>query len=561
MSASGLDERGPLWNERPTRSFLVPIVMRAADLVRAPLAAVGIDYPRFRLLLEMRLELDERGTGERPSGFAGWGMVILVGFTWFTGIFVGLAALAKLPPELWMAIVAAHTMGMVAFVIVTTYVAMLVDTTDIAVLAPRPVPDRTLFAARLAHAAVYTTLVATACAFWPIALGWISYPTWSVLIGVPIVVVLSATTSLGFVALLFAAALRVFGATQFQRVAFCAQIGAAVSLMGGMQMALPLIQGKASLAWIQGDSWSRILLPPLEQGGLYGLLLGRAGANVALAVAAILVPFASLVLATALASNHFVAGLQGEIVRATTLDPRWRTSFFNRIGALCTRSRDERAGFDFVLANSRRDKVFLRAGLPMLMGFAVMGVAQSIAVPRHEMGNLSVLLVFPLYLLLIGTAGLIESMRLGENPEAAWVLRITPIESLKRFTVGGVKALLLGTLAPTFLALSAMIVALHGAAAALDVLLALALVAAASLAVVPWFRLRVPFSKTPKVGEMDARNFGVTVGLGLAMGGLVGFHAVARLHPVTVAVAGILAAVATVVFWRRLHRIGEPVWN
>ena len=49
MRARGREER---WNARPTKSFFIPLALRATDLLRAPLSAIGVDYPRFRILLE-----------------------------------------------------------------------------------------------------------------------------------------------------------------------------------------------------------------------------------------------------------------------------------------------------------------------------------------------------------------------------------------------------------------------------------------------------------------------------------------------------------------------------
>jgi ABC-2 type transport system permease protein len=550
-----------LWHPKRTSVILIPLVMRCAERLRRPLVAMGVDHARFTWLLETKLTLDFRSDNKGGSGFITFGLILVMVMTWLSSLPVTLLALVHPPPEVWMAALSAHAMFMTLFLLGTMYSAILVDTTDVDVLQSRPIPDRTLFAARLAHITVYLVAILSMCLFWPIVLGWLGYPFWSLVIAVPIVVVQSATTALGIVAVVFALALRIGGPARFQRLALWSQIGITALLMGGAQASSFFMRGKPLLEWLQGDSWTRAFLPPLQQGGLYALLLGHVTRmNVAFAVLAVLVPIVSILVALALASKHFVAGLQGEIARPPATHSRRKPGIFSRLGAWCTSSRQERAGYDFVLAMSRREKLFLRATVPMLIGFASMGIVMPLNARALGDQMPGILRVLPIFLFAIGLPGILENWRFSEHGEAAWILETAPTSTLRPFVLGGIKVVLLGMLAPAVLAISVFLLAVQGIDVLPDLLVAVLLVSVLALVTVPFLVLRVPFCRKPKFGEVDFRNVAVIFSVMLVTLAAGALQALARLHWLGLLSLGVATAVGVVVAWKRLERIPEPVW-
>lgn len=551
----------PLWHPKSTSVLLIPLVMWCAEHLRRPLVAFGIDYARFKWLLETKLTLDFRSDNKGSSSFITFGLVLVMAMTWLSSLPVTLLALLHPEPELWMSIVSAHTMFMTLFLLGTMYSTLLVDTTDVDVLQSRPVPDRTLFAARLAHVAVYLVSILSMCLFWPITLGWLGYPFWSLVVSIPIVVASSAATGLGIVAILFALALRIGGPARFQRLALWSQIALTAILMGGAQAASAIVGGKTFVAWLRGDSWTHVFLPPLQQGGLFGLVLGHATTtNIVLGALAILVPIVAILIALTLASRHFVAGLQGEIARVNPTSTRRKRGIFARIGAWSTSSRQERAGFDFVLAMSRREKLFLRATVPMLAGFAMGGI--SMTLNSRALGDQmpGILRVLPVYFFAIGLPGILENWRFSEHGEASWIVEMSPTNTLRPFVIGGIKAILLGTLAPAVLGLGVLLFAVQGLRVVPDLLVAFAVVAALALSTTPLLVLRVPFARKHKFGEIDFRNIAIIFSILFVTVAAGGLHALARLHWMGLTAFGVTAVIVIVVGWKRLARIAEPVW-
>lgn len=548
---------------RQSSTFLVPAALAVCDRLRRPLTALGIDHARFRVILEARLVLDQRGSFGGKEGWMGTALLLAMLGAWLGGIPIGLLSIAKGPPELWMAGVAAYTMALVGIVIVTQYAPMIVDATDLAVVSARPVPDRTVFAARVGHVAVYTSALAACCTFWPLALGWLGYRTPWLFVAVPLVVAASAACALGLVALLFAVALRVSGPAGFQRAAFLAQLAGAGIAMGGMQALMPLLTRGEVVDWLRGTSWTRALAPPLQLGSWFAVMQGDFRTyTLVLGCVGVVTPLALAWIAFRLASRHFVAGLAGEIVRAVPRAARWPGGLGAFVARSVTRSALERTGYDFVQTLCRRDKVFLRSGIPMVVGFGAMAFSAVLPFARRD-GLPTFVAALPVYLMAITLPGLLETVRFTEHPQAAWVLRAAPVPVWREFVAGGTKALFTTYVVPIFAGVTFVVgcfgrfeVLPHVATAAL-VTTGCTLIAARLL------QHSIPFWREPKMGELDFTNLGVMVGTVLAAPFLAGVHALVQwlAGPWGLAAwagAGLIACVAG---WRGLRALREPTWR
>jgi hypothetical protein len=63
----------------------------------------------------------------------------------------------------------------------------------------------------------------------------------------------------------------------------------------------------------------------------------------------------------------------------------------------------------------------------------------------------------------------------------------------------------------------------------------------------------VPFTRSIRVGETGAANFGLIFLMGLGVAGLVGAHTLLCLHPIALWSGIVVSAVGLVAFWRRLR--------
>lgn len=544
------------------RRTTTPLLARCADAwiraARRPIAALGVDVPRMRAIVATKLTLDSRGQGEGGVGSAG--LTIFMVLAWLSSLPIGIAAVAKLSPDLWMGLVAGHTLVFLGFLLFSQLAPILVDATDVQIVGSCPVDDRTLFAARLAHLAAYAISIALPSLFWPVLLGWLGYPFLLVLLVVPIAVALSAANAIGLAALSFALTARIAGPARFQRVALSAQVAGAVFALGGVQILVRVLPFELLREIYVSGTPLRFAALPLQQGSLFALVRGPVeGLHVLGAALAFATPALLLAAAVAVASRSFAAALAGEVFAAPTRVRGFASTWLQRIGARLCPSRDERAGFDLGLALGRRDRSFLRVALPG--SIAVLAPAIVNLFPARAALPDSVLRfvgVVPLYFLVIVPPSLLESSRLCDTPDGRWTFVASPLASLRRVTRGVVKALIVVFALPIVFVLLALITALGGADRLPDALFAAVFALSLGIFWLPFFQVEVPFSRALKFGEARWESLPPMFALLAVAACAFGLQTLVRLHWASYSIAAVLLAGFAVVAWRRLEQIREP---
>lgn len=543
------------WTEGAGNPLLVRVVLRLVDRARRLVEAAGIEFVRFRSILELKLRLDVRGTSTRSTGAFGLGLVLLLAFGWFAGLLPAFLAQLAPPPALWMAAVQATNMGLVAIVMLLQYGPMLVETTDIGVIAPRPVDDRTLLASRIAHVLVYCGLLSASVAFWPIVAGCFRYPAWAVLAVLPLSCFLSTLLTVGVIAGFYALVLRIFGPVRFQRVALGLQIVLSALFMGGMQLLPRLRHWDAIVESVETSSPLRFLLPPMHFGGLFEVALGEGSrSSLVLAALALLLPLAAGLLALRLASRHFIAGITGEGHARDEGPATWRSGVLSRLGRAITRVGPERAAYDVALCLSRRDRVFLRGGLPQLVGFSFMMIAMSFP-SRSRHGDVAFFGGFALYFSAVVFPGVLEMARYGEHAKARWIFHVLPVRDPGLLLAGGTKALLFSILLPFALALAVIVSALSGFTRIADVVLSLEMIGVLVLAGIPFFGNEILFTREQRPGEMNAHMLGIAFCMTFCAGAAAGIHLLARLHPAAQGALMLGLVPVLAILFRRLVRL------
>ncbi len=501
------------WATKEERSLVLRAVLGLIGSLRRPLAAAGVDFTRFRELLRVKLVLALRGAG----GSAAMGeaaVALTVVFCGLGGLLTGLAALLQDSPGPWLVLSLGSLLILVGWVLLTQLASILVDPADIGVVAPHPVPDRTLFSVRLAQLFAYVAVIAGSHGGGNVLLAVWRQPPLPVLLCYPVLVLLAATLALGAVALLFALLLHLAGPARFQRVSFWVQILGGVALFVAVQVGMrsPLRDGLADLGG-EPPPWLAFL-PPFHYVAVFELARGGDWREHALpALAAFLCPLGALAATLALASRYFVAGLQGSLAPAGGRARRWPAGPFARLGARLARSREERAGFDFTLALSRREPRFLRAVVPMLGMFSAMGL---IGAFRERTADLSVPFTFGFPTMVLAT--MLDASRAGQDAEARWLFLALPLRDESALVRGAARTFVFGWWVPIVLVLALALTLILGPGALPAIVLALELWGMVALALVRCYALGIPFTRTIRFGEMNVRNFGVLLVLMLVWG-------------------------------------------
>jgi hypothetical protein len=543
------------WRDRHSSSLTIQIALGLCNLARRPLAALGVDEKQLRTILAHRLSLDLNprfhGEGADPS----LGLVLSCVAVWLAGLGPGVVALTAKRPDLWLGLGQGMTLGIGLMFLFTQYGTLIVDPTDVRVISPLPVSDRTLFASRFGHALYYVGILSACASFFPAVLGAIVFPPWWALTLYPLSTFLTGFTALAGISALYALVLRFAGPARFQRLGMWVQIAGTSAVIGGMQVAPRFVVDRLADKSVAELAWLRWVLPPLHQLGLYETCaLGPTAERLALAALAFAVPLLGLALALSLASRHFVAALTTREVESARRSHPWRAGWFSRLGARIARTRAERAGYDFALALSRREKTFLRVTVPQIVMFGAMG-AGSLRADAHL--GLWITRFFEHWAAtmtaLFGPVAILSTM--SENFDARWVLRASPVAEWPAVGVAALRALFVGFVLPAMLAILALDCALTGGARAASLVLALELALLISLLASSRLRPPFPFSEAPRVQSGSVRDIPVVVAAVVATVPAAALAAAAS-YRTWIALACAFALVpACVVAWRRLARV------
>jgi hypothetical protein len=514
------------WRGEGERSVLVQLALAVSGRLHWLLRLLGVEPHAFDDLLAVRVTLDLRGA--RPAGRSNVMSVLALALV--VGFGLGAAAEHIDDPFLWALLelsVASLVLGMVLLLHLGN---ILLDGTDLHVVGPLPVPERTLYAARIGHALVYVSVLAFCLHACPAAFAGLVYAPWAALALVP-AAVLATVLVVAAVALFHALLLTACGPEHFKRVTLWTQVLLGALAMGGSQLLNHLIDFAALAERVEQRPELLGLLPTAWSAGLFALLTGDATPeNAALAGLALLAPLLLLFLAVRLGARHFIAGLTfqgggGEQRRPFAL------SVFQRLGAHLARDRTERAGYDWTLALSRREPAFLRTAYVQVAGLLLMGISWTFfsfdgsgrASPHFSS--------FALYLFPLLVPTVLDVSCFTEHPQAARMLRALPIGEPESFHVGALKGLFAGMLLPLF-ALLFLAGGIAGGARGLpDLCLASASALWLGAGVARRMRLHLPFTVKMRYGATTAVNLvPVLAVLGLTLLAALG-HALAQRVP------------------------------
>lgn len=543
--------RGSPWREREKSSLILQFSLWLADRFRGLLTALGVEYGPFRELLRMRLALDMRP----GKGMDKINLPILLALMWLAGLMPGVFALLVTDPFEWAFIEILITSGLLAVIMVLQLANLLMDGTDLHVVGPLPVKERTLFAARFAHACIYVCLLAVCLHMWPAFLAMFRVAWWAPVALAPTALV-STVFVAGSVALLYALLLRLFGPERFQRVTLWTQIGLSAMAMGGVHIVNQFVDYSGLFDYVQENPGALAALPFTWFAGMFALLAGAATTqNMMFTVAAILAPIVVAYVALRLSSRDLIAGLTAVQGGGDVKRP-WRDSPSQRVGRRLCGSATELAGYNWALALSRREPAFLRTAYAQIAGMSMMAFSFAfITRSGNEVFPLH-LLGYSLYILPMLIPTVLELGAYTEHPEAMRFLRALPADEPGRFKIGAIKALLFGTAFLPYAVLGPIVLLLSigaGTHAAGGTLYAFTVALWLGFATTRRVSLTFPFSLKQRHGNVNTANFGVVMGLLVVIALCIGAHfALMRFLPAFAPVAAGLVAVAAFREYRAL---------
>lgn len=225
----------------------------------------GVDFDQLRAIVGIKLEMDNR----RVLGFRGqqiedsnaafiWTIFIYFIFGGFLSIMIAIVPSLVFTYTIYHA----YLMVMVIMTLISDFSAVLLDTSDNTIVLPRPISNKTFYAARATHILLYIGIISLALATAPIVVTFFVYG-----VGVGLVVLttsfltifLSVAFTNGFYLLL----MRFTTEERLKNLINYFQIGMAVFITGGYQILPRLFKGTITESLSGEMQWWSLLIPPM----------------------------------------------------------------------------------------------------------------------------------------------------------------------------------------------------------------------------------------------------------------------------------------------------------
>jgi ABC-2 type transport system permease protein len=504
---------------------------------------LGVDFPRFLAILEVKLTMDTRRRqsghverrGRKPANYFAMSLLMNV----FMGTFVGFVLSEAGSPLVAMTLLHTFVMIMITFSLISDFTSVLLDPTDNVVLQPRPVDSRTVLVARVTHIVVYISLVALSLSACSLFVGSASLHPAFALVYLP-TLFCSVVLVVFAVHVVYLLALRHTNIERFRDLVLYAQIAMMAIVFGGYQL-LPRLHDFTQLKdmTIADASWI-YLYPPAWMAAPVDVLCGQIdGTRIILSVLGVVVPVAALLLVVRVLSpgfNQALAQLDQQDRRSDRdADDRTdRGAPGSRAARWLTRPGPQRAAFEMVWQLCSRDRAFKQRSYPSIAFVLILSGVMMASDLKHVSDIFTVLPGTHKHLLLLYfTCALsptaLISLKYSAQFEAAWWYYALPLQHPGTVLLAAAKVVFARLVLPFYLFVSMIVLAIWGSAAIIDILLGFCGLLAVSGFQAMLFGRELPFSRQYLATEGGGRlgrsllffSFPASVG---------GLHLLLRLH-------------------------------
>lgn len=464
--------------------WLVRLILRLFDTTAWVIRGLSGDYAQFRAIVETKLTLDMRrpmsAVGSQARNRNSSALLGAMFMYAFMGLFVAFTPMVAGSALVGMTIVHAFIMTMLSLSLVADFSSVLLDTTDNAILQPRPVSGRTIILARIAHILVYLGSLTLALSAASLVVGTVK---WGGLF--PPVFALTLVCSVGLVVcvvtLFYLAAMRFTTGERLRDLIMYVQIAMSIMVVVGYQLVPRLIDMNA-LKHLRIDDRAWIYAcPAVWMAAPTDLLAGRVGSvQLILTALCVGVPAIGLWATMRFLGSGFSGGLAGidAVTRASAPPPaRLARSPGLWLGQRLYRRPIGRAAFEFVWQICARDRQFKQrtySSLAFLIIFPVIWLVSG----QRELGTALTEIrasqrhLFLLYMVCGMLPGVLVNLRFSDSWPAGWVYTALPIARPGDILAPALGAVAVRFVVPVFGLTAALILAVWGPGVVDDILLA-----------------------------------------------------------------------------------------
>lgn len=490
---------------------MTSIVLRFLDYFQGVFKWLGADYEQLRHIVALKFLMQNRrptaafsyhGSQQKDANpnNAFWRMCALL---LFFGAVMGIFVFVIDVPYYALVLPFSYAMMMSVLVLVSDFSTLLLDTTDNAVLLPRPVNDRTVLLARLVHIGAYLFFLSYSIMFFGIIFagirfGVVAFLACVVLVALQALVTLFVTTLLYMLLIRFTSEERVKDVVSYFQIVFTLLVTVGYQMIGRI------------FDWVNLDKlqltppWWHYLLPPFWMTAAVQWLTQRTDGMVMLALLAVAVPLLSLWVLNrflAPAFNRYITNLGvGDTGGSEQIVLQKRRSWATRLAEMCTNTGMEKAVFELSWKITSRDRRFKMRTYPSFGSLIPMFFIFFRDAFTKEGGidtNSHIYLVV-IYLSTFILQTVHQQTFFSDDFKAGWVYFVTPNSSPRDVLMGNLKAVTLKFFTPFYLLVAVVVVYMWGVVVLDDLLLCyLVSLLSVLIEVVLGTRFKLPFAKSP----------------------------------------------------------------
>jgi ABC-2 type transport system permease protein len=442
---------------------MLQVALFIVRLFKLPLKWLGVDYSQFEILMRVKLTMDFRSSPSAFQSSARKKRTLLYQLFSYTmlGLLFGVAAFSIGDLVLSLTIFFSIVMVSLTMTLLSEFTSVLFDQRDNYILLPRPISHRTLLMLRLVHIQFYIGFIALALSVATGILITVKYNLLATIIYF-LAVGLSTWITLLFTTFIYLSISKVVNGERFKDFVSYTQIAMAIIIFGSYQLLPRLMDSHVLKNVSMSFDWWSYLVPSVWLAALVklGLFSDRSIPLLALSALAILVPAGGAIFLVRFLSKGFGDILAEGSIESTTPQKTGavKTRFTDKLKNMLCISDLEKAGWNFTIATTKRDRKFKQAVYPY---FGIM-IVFAIAVLKPDLTNLAVSLQEKgqfskyLFIVIVGFSGNAAIMQLPytDSPEASWIYRALPLKEYGHIMTGSLKALLSRFFLPVYLALT-----------------------------------------------------------------------------------------------------------
>ena len=445
---------------------------------RSFIQASGADYEQFIRIVELKLTLDDRKQNLKNNSGKEQSLILQSLSQIVLGFVFSLVSMIIIDEFTFYFVMHTIIMVMLAMMIISEFSTILFDTSENSIIQPLPIKGNTLSMARNAHVLLYLLFIAFNISVATFIIGVVKFGFISGSLFL-FSVFMNVVFTLFLANILYLGLMKITSGEQLKTVLMYFQIAIAVIFMAAYQFGLNMIDRSNIANMILHVDWFTYFIPSAVFAGFISAFSSPAFniSQILFVLEAIIIPIVAVYLTSRYLTPIFNRKLllleNSDRATKVKISSGKSSIYYRLMEMLHARTIEEKASFQLAWRMSGYERLFKQSFFPSIAYTLILVAVQFFKkdIDITEIVDSKRYLTM-LYLLIVVSFTLTNTIRLGTSQHAYWVFKTLPVNSPALFFKGFIKAVYARFFNPIFLILSIIIVSVWGISVIPDVIIA-----------------------------------------------------------------------------------------